>query len=28
LHRDPSLAASVPSVKCQRLPPMRSVTVT
>jgi hypothetical protein len=28
LHRDPSLAASVPSVKCQCLPPMRSVTVT
>jgi len=27
LHRDPSLAASVPSVKCQRLPPMRSVAV-
>jgi hypothetical protein len=28
LHRDPSLAASVPSVKYQCLPPMRSVTVT
>src|SRR6266540_2780211 len=27
-HRDPSLAASVPSVKYQCLPPMRSVTVT
>src|SRR5438876_12224974 len=28
LHQEPSLAASVPSVKYQRLPPMRSVTVT
>ena len=28
LHRDPSLPASVPSVKYQCLPPMRSVTVT
>jgi hypothetical protein len=27
-HRDPSLVTSVPSVKCQCLPPMRSVTVT
>src|SRR6266545_2020624 len=28
LHRDPSLAASVPSVKYQCLPPLRSTTVT
>jgi hypothetical protein len=28
LHRVPSLAGSVPSVKCYRLPPMRSVRVT
>jgi hypothetical protein len=28
LHRGPSLAVFVPSVKCYRLPPMRSVSVT
>jgi hypothetical protein len=28
LHRDPSLAVSVPSVKCQCLPPKRSAAVT